>query len=57
MGIAGPGASRVWHGGGGMGTTYDVYPGDHGFNGARHIAGRTGILSGTLTSQDYCALL
>ena len=25
MGVAGPGATRVWHGGGGKGTTYDVY--------------------------------
>jgi probable HAF family extracellular repeat protein len=58
MGVAGPGATRVWHGGGGKGTTYDVYdPGGHGFNDAAHIAGRTAILSGSLTNQDYRALL
>ena len=57
MGEAGPGAVRVWPGGGGTGTTYDVYPGKHGFNDDGHIAGRTGILSGSGTEQDYRALL
>jgi uncharacterized membrane protein len=57
MGDAGPGASRVWHGGGGMGTTYDVFAGDEGFNDAGHIAGMTGILSGSGTEQDHRALL
>ena len=57
MGDPGPGASRIWYGGAGTGTEYDVYPGKRGFNDEAHIAGRTGILSGSGTSQDYRALL
>lgn len=57
MGIAGPGLSRVWPGGAGTGTTYDVVPGWQGFNDDAHIAGRTDILSGSGTSQDFRALL
>ncbi len=57
MGDPGPGASRIWYGGAGTGTVYDVYAGKHGFNDEAHIAGRTEILSGSGTSQDYRALL
>jgi uncharacterized membrane protein len=57
MGDPGPGASRIWYAGAGTGTEYDVYAGKHGFNDEAHIAGRTGILSGSGTSQDYRALL
>lgn len=57
MGIAGPGLSRVWPGGAGTGTAYDIAPGWQGFNDDAHIAGRTNILSGSGTSQDFRALL
>lgn len=57
LGTAGPSASRVWHGGGGTGTGYDIYHGRQGFNNDAHIAGRTEILSGSGTNQDHRALL
>jgi len=57
MGIAGPGYSRVWHGGGGTGTRYDVVASRQGFNDDAHIAGMTGILSGSGTEQDHRAQL
>lgn len=58
MGTAGPGGgTRIWHGGGGTGTPYQIFHGRQGFNDAAHIAGRTEILSGSGTEQDYRALL